>query len=102
MNCSRCTGLMVRHDLQDETGLDRFVAWRCLICGEVFDPVILENRNTVPNLTVDHGRHWPKVQCVSTVEHRTRRSDPYSELGDDPSGVAPSAGVPELSILGRL
>lgn len=102
MNCSRCTGLMVRHDLQDETGLDRFVAWRCLLCGEVFDPVILENRNTVPNLTVDHGRHWPKVQCVSTVEHRTRRSDPYRELGDDPSRVAPSAGVPELRNLGRL
>jgi len=99
MNCSRCTGLMIRDDLQDDTGLGRFVGWRCLICGEVLDPVILENRNTAPNRMVDRGRHWPKVQCVSTGEHRARRSDPYRELGDDPSGVAPSAGVPELSNL---
>ena len=99
MHCSRCTGLMIRDDLQDETGLDRFVAWRCLICGEVLDPVILENRSEAPNLMVDRGRHWPKVQCVSTVEHRARRFDPYREFGDDPSGFAPSAGVPELSNL---
>ena len=57
---------MVRDDLQDETGLAGFAAWRCLICGEVLDPVILENRSASPNLMVDRGRHWPKVQCVST------------------------------------
>lgn len=99
MHCSRCTGLMIRDDLQDETGLSRFVAWRCLICGEVLDLVILENRSAVPKPMVNRGRQWPKVQCVSTGEHRARRSDPYRELGDDPSGVAPSAGVPELSNL---
>jgi hypothetical protein len=62
MNCPRCTGLMVRDDLQDETGLARFVAWRCVICGEVLDPVILENRSEASNLTVNRGRHWPKLQ----------------------------------------
>lgn len=99
MNCSRCTGLMIRDDLQDETALGRFVAWRCLICGEVLDLVILQNRSAAPKPMVNRGRQWPKVQCVSTGEHRARRSDPYRELGDDPSGVAPSAGVPELSNL---
>ena len=71
MNCSRCTGLMIRDDLQDETGLDQFVAWRCLICGEVLDPVILKNRSAPPEPMGDRGRHdrgrhWPMVQCVST------------------------------------
>ena len=57
---------MVRDDLQDETGLAGFAAWRGVICGEILDPVILENRNAAPNLMVDRGRHWHKVQCVST------------------------------------
>ena len=57
---------MVRDDLQDETGIERFAAWRCLICGEILDLVILENRRESPNLMVNRGRHWPKVQCVST------------------------------------
>lgn len=102
MNCSRCTGLMIRDDLQDETGLGQFVAWRCLICGEVLDPVILENRSAPPKPMVNRGRQWPKVQCVSTGEYRARRSDPYRELGDDPRGVAPSARVPEPSNLADL
>lgn len=77
MNCLRCAGLMVRDDLQDGTGLERFAAWRCVICGEIFDPVILENRSAAPSLMVERGRHWPKVQCVSTGIHRARRTAPY-------------------------
>lgn len=30
----------------EETGQCRFVAWRCLICGEVLDPVILKHRSS--------------------------------------------------------
>ena len=84
MNCPRCTGLMVRDDfldLQDEADQCPFAAWRCLICGEVLDPVILKNRSAPPEPMGDRGRHWPMVQCVSTAEHRARRSDPYRELG---------------------
>src|SRR3990172_11554067 len=90
MNCPRCRGLMVPDDLldlQDEAGQRWFVARRCLICGEVLDPVILKNRSARPKPMVERGRHRPKVQCVSTGEHRARRSDPYRELGDDPGGV---------------
>lgn len=105
MNCPRCTGLMIRDDyldMQDETGQSWFVAWRCLNCGDVLDPVILKNRSAPLHPMVDRGRHWPKVQCVSTGEHRARRSDPYRELGDDPGVGAHSAGVPELSNLADL
>lgn len=36
--CSRCGGFMVEEQLVD------FEAHRCVQCGEVVDPVILENR----------------------------------------------------------
>lgn len=45
--CVRCGGLMVvEHyiDLQDDTGQIGLTAWCCVSCGEVIDPVILENR----------------------------------------------------------
>lgn len=31
-------------DLSDDTGKFRFYGWRCLVCGDVIDPVILANR----------------------------------------------------------
>lgn len=48
MQCPRCKGLMVNdwfHDIHDEAGQINFQGKRCLICGEVVDPVILHNRN---------------------------------------------------------
>jgi hypothetical protein len=38
-------------DLDDDTGQIGMTAWRCMICGEVIDPVILQNRVApAPNL----------------------------------------------------
>jgi hypothetical protein len=52
--CGRCGGLMVwEHymDLQDDTGQIGMTALRCTSCGEVIDPVILQNRvRPAPNL----------------------------------------------------
>jgi hypothetical protein len=31
-------------DLQDDTGQIHFHGWRCLVCGEILDPVIATNR----------------------------------------------------------
>jgi len=59
MNCPRCNGYMVQDDyldILDETGQCRFVAWRCLICGEVLDPVILKHRSSPPEPMVDRAR----------------------------------------------
>jgi len=42
MKCLRCSGAMVYdkfYGLQEQ-----FWGWKCLICGEIVDPVILENR----------------------------------------------------------
>jgi hypothetical protein len=46
--CDRCGGLMVREsctDLLNTTGERRFIAKRCVQCGEIVDPVILRNRD---------------------------------------------------------
>ena len=40
--CHRCRGAMVYgkfYGLQEQ-----FWGWKCVICGEIIDPVILENR----------------------------------------------------------
>lgn len=50
MECPRCSGLMVVDqftDLLDGTGQIDFYGLRCLMCGEVLDPMILMNRATV-------------------------------------------------------
>jgi hypothetical protein len=44
MKCHRCGSMMVyeRFYSLDEP----FSGWRCILCGEIFDQVILENRQT--------------------------------------------------------
>ncbi len=47
MACPRCKGVMVKDrfaDIDDDTGAREFPGWRCLICGEILDPVISANR----------------------------------------------------------
>lgn len=47
MECPRCEGRMVREQFEDllDTCL-RFIGWRCLICGEILDDVVLMNRQS--------------------------------------------------------
>ncbi len=61
MNCPRCTGLMIRGDFLDsldEAEQRLFADWRCLICGEIIDPVILMNRSAAAEPMSDRGRQW--------------------------------------------
>jgi hypothetical protein len=47
--CSRCGGLMT---LQKFYSLSEvFWGWKCLLCGEIVDPVILENRQNLRGTT---------------------------------------------------
>jgi len=51
MQCVRCNGLMVLDrfaDLADDTGQIEFGGWRCLVCGNIADPVIVANRQHPP------------------------------------------------------
>ena len=43
MKCHRCHGWMVNEKFY---GIGAFFwGWRCVFCGEILDPVILQNRN---------------------------------------------------------
>ena len=47
-HCFRCEGLLAKEfcfDLQDGTGENWFWALRCVQCGEVLDPIIVQNRH---------------------------------------------------------
>lgn len=58
MTCLRCDGLLVKEfcmDIHDGTGENGFWALRCLQCGEILDPLILQHRLT-PSPPVLSGR----------------------------------------------
>ena len=47
MTCERCNGLMVREQIFDLQGRSRNLCvdgYRCLLCGDVVDTLILEHR----------------------------------------------------------
>lgn len=45
MNCRRCKGLMSFEELQDlQDGIRHVSALRCIVCGDIVDPVIMSNR----------------------------------------------------------
>ena len=99
MNCPRCTGLMVRDDfldLQYEVGECGFVAWRCLICGEVLDPVILKHRSTRPVPMMSRAR--PQLQRFISMSAR-KDSDRSGDPWDDPDRGALSLVATELADL---
>jgi hypothetical protein len=43
MKCYRCNGTMVYEVFYGEDG--EFAGWRCVLCGEIVDNVIVKNRN---------------------------------------------------------
>ena len=50
MPCRRCRGLMVPdydYDLCADPGSYLVSAWRCICCGDIVDPVILQNRQAL-------------------------------------------------------
>ncbi|THJ21057.1 MAG: hypothetical protein CAF44_010185 [Nitrospira sp. CG24D] len=47
MTCERCNGLMVREQICDLQGRSNSLCvdgYRCLLCGDLVDALILENR----------------------------------------------------------
>jgi len=44
MKCHRCGSTMVYERFYGAD--DHFSGWRCILCGEIIDQVILENRQT--------------------------------------------------------
>lgn len=46
----------VFEDLRDDTGSLNFTGWRCIICGEILDPVIVTNRESRPSPLLGRAR----------------------------------------------
>ena len=46
MECSKCSGLVVREWMCDE--IDEAYVWRCLNCGSLTDEIIRRNRIGIP------------------------------------------------------
>lgn len=47
MNCLRCHGLMVEERFEDLRGDPQHISfhgWRCVCCGNVVDPLIIQHR----------------------------------------------------------
>ncbi|MCA9473254.1 MAG: hypothetical protein MRJ96_03525 [Nitrospirales bacterium] len=61
MNCTRCQGTMVIDYFLDmeESGEIWMPGWRCLMCGEVIDPLILKHRQA-------QRAHGELVEAISS------------------------------------
>ena len=42
MRCYRCNGPMIREKFYGTQ--EHFWGWKCICCGDVIDPVVIENR----------------------------------------------------------
>lgn len=59
MRCPRCFGKMAYEcfqDMEDDTGNLFFYGWRCILCGEILDSVIMSNRKNRPEPLVSKNR----------------------------------------------
>jgi hypothetical protein len=66
MTCERCKGLMVSEqicDLQGMSSNQRANGYRCLLCGDLVDAVILGNRR----------RSTASVECITFTSPRRQR-----------------------------
>jgi len=43
MRCPRCSSVMIFQKFYGPH--EHFWGWRCIYCGEIFDQIIMENRN---------------------------------------------------------
>jgi hypothetical protein len=63
MKCQRCGGIMVREEFY---GLDdMFSGWRCIFCGEIIDPVILQNRGTQKTRAIPSHLRRQRLEILS-------------------------------------
>ncbi|MCG3778847.1 MAG: hypothetical protein JW388_1575 [Nitrospira sp.] len=66
--CSRCKGLMVNYScggsLESAGGLE-LTGRRCVQCGDVVDPIILQNREAGHQLSLASLAHTPKKSSPS-------------------------------------
>ena len=77
MICPRCHGLMVPITLVDEQASTSCVSagWRCLLCGEILDSVIVANRTGHRAPMLDRARQHSTVVAVACAPTRKETGD---------------------------
>lgn len=85
MGCPRCQGLMVSDECVDylDSADISVVAWRCVICGEMLDPIIMEHRRVQREPMIGRARVSLKARFVSA--HKFKRSERDGEVGTIPT-----------------
>ena len=71
--CGRCSGFMVPEPLYDWVLGSRLMdwpGWRCVICGELVDPLILLNRRTGPRPRLRSGLHYKGESLTQHHVHK--------------------------------
>lgn len=66
MECPRCAGFIMPYALAELRDFARPVevnCWRCLMCGEILDPVIIANRQARPSPSADRARQKLPLQA---------------------------------------
>jgi len=70
MTCERCDGLMVSEQICDLQGMTSDLCvngYRCLLCGNLVDTVILENRSRSTDAVEPITLKGPRMQRLIAV-----------------------------------
>ena len=81
MKCNRCGGLMCYEKFISQT-FENYSGWRCIVCGEIVDEVILKNRNGRLKAVKMDGVN---SRLNSTQSRHTLMQDPHPFLAVLPS-----------------
>ena len=71
MQCRRCCNPMVEEtfvDLRSDTTAASFPGWRCLICGAIQDPLIVQHQEVRPTPAYRRARRKPRMFIGSRME----------------------------------
>lgn len=67
MECERCHARMLEESFEDvraDSWALGFRGWRCPVCGNVLDPVILENRSVLSRVMGAGARRRHNAQAL--------------------------------------
>jgi len=81
--CPRCHNPMVEEtfvDRETSPSVSSFTGWRCLICGEILDPLILEHRRAQREPMIGRAR-VSLAQDALLSAHKFKGSERDREVG---------------------
>jgi hypothetical protein len=68
MRCQRCNVVMVNERFYGPG--EPFWGWRCMLCGNISDPTILENRTQCASLAAKGGEKKNKLRIGIKIQEK--------------------------------